>query len=101
TGYWGAYGVLEALRRRTVEGGSWHVKVALGQTAAWFLRLGAPHRRSDADPEEAYRLVERYSEEVQSDYGTLTRLSFPIQFSDIAPMWARTVRPGSHEPVWL
>lgn len=101
TGYWGAYGVLEALRRRAIEGGSWHVKVALGQTAAWFLRLGAPHRRSDADPEEAYRLAERYSEEVDSDYGTLTRLRFPIQFSEITPTWGRTVKPGLHDPVWL
>ena len=101
TGYWGAYGALEALRRRAVEGGSWHVKVALGQTAAWFLRLGAPHRKSDADPDEAYRLAERYSEEVDSDYGTLTRLRFPIQFSDMVPRWSRTVKPGTHEPVWL
>ncbi len=101
TGYWGAYGVLEALRRRAIEGGSWHVKVALGQTAAWFLRLGAPHRGSDADPWEAYRLAERYGEEVDSDYGTLTRLRFPIQFSDMAPRWGRTVKPGTHEPAWL
>lgn len=101
TGYWGAYGALEALRRRAVEGGSWHVKVALGQTAAWFLRLGTPHRIEDADPNEGYRLADQYSEDVESDYGTLTRLSFPIQFSDIEPKWGRTVLPGSHEAVWL
>ncbi len=101
TGYWGAYGALEALRRRAVEGGSWHVKVALGQTAAWFLRLGTPHNIEDADPDEGYRLADRYSEEVESDYGTLTRLSFPIHFSDITPKWGRTVKPGSHDPVWL
>ena len=101
TGYWGAYGALEALRRRAVEGGSWHVKVALGQTAAWFLRLGTPHQIEDADPNEGYRLADQYSEEVDSDYGTLTRLSFPIQFSDITPRWGRTVKPGTHEPVWL
>ncbi len=101
TGYWGAYGALEALRRRAVEGGSWHVKVALGQTAAWFLRLGTPHQIEDADPNEGYRLADKYSEEVDSDYGTLTRLSFPIQFSDMTPTWGRTVKPGSHDPVWL
>ena len=43
TGYWGAYGVLEALQRRAKEGGSWHVKVSLCQTARWFMRLGTPH----------------------------------------------------------
>lgn len=101
TGYWGAYGALEALRRRAEEGGSWHVKVALGQTAAWFLRLGTPHQIEEADPDEGFRLAERYSEDVESDYGTLTRLSFPIQFSEMEPRWGRTVKPGSHEAVWL
>ncbi|MXX31237.1 MAG: CoA transferase [Chloroflexi bacterium] len=101
TGYWGAYGALEALRRRAVEGGSWHVRVALGQTAAWFLRLGTPYRIEDADPDEGWRLADRYSEDVDSDYGTLTRLSFPIQFSEITPKWDRTVKPGSDEAVWL
>ena len=101
TGYWGAYGALEALRRRAVEGGSWHVKVALGQTAAWFLRLGTPHKIEDADPDEGYRLADKYSEDVDSEYGTLTRLSFPIHFSDITPKWGRTVKPGTHEAVWL
>ena len=100
TGYWGAYGALEALRRRSIEGGSWHVRVALGQTAAWFLRLGTPHQIEDADPDEGYRLADKYSEEVESDYGMLTRLSFPIQFSEIEPKWSRTVKPGSHEAVW-
>lgn len=101
TGYWGAYGALEALRRRAVDGGIWHVKVALGQTASWFLRLGTPHQIADADPGEGYRLADKYSEEVDSDYGTLTRLSFPIQFSEIEPKWGRTVTPGSDEAVWL
>ena len=101
TGYWGAYGVLEALRRRAVEGGSWHVQVSLGQTAAWFLRLGTPHRIEDADPEEGFRLADRFSEDVESDYGLLTRLRFPIQFSETTPQWGRTVKPGTHDPVWL
>ena len=100
TGYWGAYGVLDALRRRAEIGGSWHVQVALGQTAAWFLRLGAPHQIEEADPAEAYRLADRCSEDVESDYGTLSRLRFPIQFSEITPTWSRTVKPGTHDPVW-
>ena len=101
TGYWGAYGVLEALRRRAEQGGSWHVQVALGQTAAWFLRLGTPHRSEDADPAEGFRLADQFSEDVESDYGVLSRLRFPIQFSEITPRWGRTVKPGTHDPVWL
>ena len=101
TGYWGAYGVLEALKRRAVEGGSWHVRVSLGQTAAWFLRLGTPHRPTDVDPDVGYALADEFSETVSSDYGVLTRLKFPISFSETVPTWGPTVRPGTHEPAWL
>ena len=101
TGYWGAYGVLEALKRRAVEGGSWHVSVSLGQTAAWFLRMGTPHDMGAADPEIGYQLAEEFSEDVDSDYGRLTRLKFPIEFSRTEPRWSRTVKPGTHAPEWL
>ncbi len=101
TGYWGAYGVLEALKRRAREGGSWHVKVSLGQTAGWFLRMGTPHHIVENSEDTGYELAEKFSETVDSDYGALTRLKFPIEFSDIEPVWGRTVKPGVHEPVWL
>ena len=98
TGYWGAYGVLEALRRRAVEGGSWHVKVSLGQTASWFLRLGTPHDITGVDPEYGFALADRFSEDIDSDYGRLTRLRFPIAFSGITPHWGPPVKPGTDEP---
>ena len=101
TGYWGAYGVLEALKRRAVEGGAWHVTVSLGQTAAWFLRMGTPHEISPADSEIGYQLAEQFSEDVDSDYGTLSRLKFPIEFSHTQPRWGRTVKPRTHAPEWL
>lgn len=101
TGYWGAYGVLEALKRRAVEGGAWHVTVSLGQTAAWFLRMGAPHELSAADPQIGYQLAEQFSENVDSDYGELTRLKFPIELSHTRPRWNRTVKPGTHPAEWL
>lgn len=105
TGYWGAYGVLEALKRRAVEGGAWHVTVSLGQTAAWFLRMGAPHEMSAADPQIdpqiGYQLAEQFSENVDSDYGELTRLKFPIELSHTRPRWGRTVKPGTHPAEWL
>lgn len=101
TGYWGAYGVLEALKRRAVEGGAWHVTVSLGQTAAWFLRMGAPHQMSAVDPEIGYQIAEQFSENVDSDYGQLTRLKFPIELSHTRPRWSRTVKPGTHPAEWL
>ena len=44
TGYFGALGVMTALRRRAEEGGSWRVTVSLSQTSMWYMRLGFRHR---------------------------------------------------------
>ncbi|HET7738580.1 MAG TPA: CoA transferase [Tepidiformaceae bacterium] len=102
TGYWGAFGVLQALKRRAVEGGSWHVKVALGQTASWYLRLGAPHDPSRAkSADELYALADQYSEAHDSDYGLLRRLRPIIQLSETPSSWERrTALPGSHPAAW-
>ena len=40
TGYLMALGAMTALRRRATEGGSWHVRTSLAQTAQWFRHLG-------------------------------------------------------------
>ena len=40
TGYLAAFGAMVALMRRTVEGGSWHVRVSLAQTGRWLQSLG-------------------------------------------------------------
>ncbi len=102
TGYWGAYGVLEALKRRATEGGSWHVKVSLSQTARWFLRMGASQDPAAATSNEGLReLAHQFSESAPSDYGVLERLRPVIQMSETPPAWTLpTVRPGTHEPVW-
>ena len=99
TGYWGAYGVLEALRRRAIEGGSWHVRVSLAQTATWFLRMGRIHEPADAmPPREARALAAELSEESSSDYGVMTRLRPVLQMSETPAHWATpTVLPG-HDP---
>ena len=100
TGYWGAYGVLEALKRRAVEGGSWHVEVSLAQTAMWLMRLGTLDASNASSPETLVDLAANYTEQVDSAYGTLERLKFPIHFSHTIPKWTPPVWPGTHTPVW-
>lgn len=103
TGYWGAYGVLEALRRRAVEGGSWHVRVSLAQTMTWVMR---PPQLSQ--PEEglpvaaAAELFRMHSEDVASPYGKLRRLKPVLQLAE-TPVDAAltTVLPGAHQPAWV
>lgn len=101
TGYWGAWGVLYALRRRAREGGSWHVRVSLAQTAHWYLRLGTPHDKTAGGSTEMLMAeVERCSEVAASPYGELGRLRFPIEFEHQATGWGDLELPGSSEPRW-
>ena len=102
TGYWGAYGVLAALRRRSEEGGSWHVRVSLGQTAMWFMRMGLIHNPDDAmSSRDARMLAKEFAEEAESDYGRLTRLRPALQMSETPPGWeTRTVLPGVNTCSW-
>ena len=101
TGYWGVWGVLHALRRRAVEGGSWHVRVSLAQTAHWYLRLGTPHdMTAGASTEKLWEEVARCSEEAASPYGDLRRLRFPIEFENQSTRWGDIELPGSSAPRW-
>ena len=40
TGYFGCLGAMEALRRRSIDGGAYEVRVSLARTAEWFKSLG-------------------------------------------------------------
>lgn len=102
TGCWGAFGVLEALKKRAEFGGSWHVKVSLNQTAQWFLRLGVPYDpRNAADRQTLQEAFSRYSETCESSYGELERLKPVIGMSATPPRWiGPTLKPGESVPSW-
>jgi hypothetical protein len=98
TGYFGALGVMMALRRRAVEGGSWRVTVSLSQTSMWFLRLGYDLNRGAASGEGD---ITARMEECDTPYGPMRRLRPAIQMSETPPHWAIPSAPlGSGEPVW-
>ena len=96
TGYLAAFGVLEALRRRTVEGGTWHVAVSLCRTAMWVMALpvvpGSATVNSPAPTLEA----------VDTPWGVVHRLP-PVPELPVTPArWGLPpVPPGTHDPVWL
>jgi crotonobetainyl-CoA:carnitine CoA-transferase CaiB-like acyl-CoA transferase len=90
TGWLATLGVITALRRRAVEGGSWHVKLSLARTAEWLYDLGrdtAPHVPVDVTP---------FLTETDSDYGRLTHLRVPgTQVALTGPR-----RPGMDAAAW-
>jgi crotonobetainyl-CoA:carnitine CoA-transferase CaiB-like acyl-CoA transferase len=101
TGYLGAYGTLLALARRAVEGGSYHVKVSLCQSAMFLQRQG----RVDYLEAEMGHKGEEYSAlQMASDtaYGQIRHLAPVLKFSESKPGWSRpSPALGSDRAAWL
>jgi crotonobetainyl-CoA:carnitine CoA-transferase CaiB-like acyl-CoA transferase len=100
TGYLGALGVMCALARRTVEGGSWHVRVSLARTAMWFMSL--PRTAPDARPGgfDAASLAP-WMIGMNSAWGTLSRLGPIARMSETPPRWELPPAPlGSDPAAW-
>ena len=128
TAYFAAYGVLEALRRRATEGGSWHVQVSLTQTAMWYLRLGTSspgdlaslaslggetnifsrdlrkdtlYRLIEGNPSSSQGGIDHFFETHDTPYGEMTHLAPVLQMSETQPYWSFGARPlGSDNPQW-
>ena len=98
SGYLLAFGILAALRRRTIEGGSWHVQVSLVRTAHWLRSLGRIAGGLDC-PE-----LENYDEFLEfSDFaaGKLRATRHSAKLSVTPARWNRpSVPTGTHPPVW-
>jgi hypothetical protein len=98
TGYLAAYGVMMALARRAVEGGSWHVKASLCQTGMWFTRLGAT---LDASMASGVGDISQWMTESQTASGALKHLGPIVGMSETAPRWVRpSPAIGADKPVW-
>ncbi len=100
-GYIGAAGMIEALRRRATEGGSYHVHVNLARAAMWFASLGT-FPSTDFDPGEENLMIDPETVTFDSPYGEVTRLAPMARLSKTPGKWQDpllTVR-GSDLPVW-
>jgi len=98
TGYLTALGVLAALYRRAQEGGSWHVRTSLVQTAMWFQRLGAR-----CDPAAATGLGDlgNLTVATESPFGRVHHLPPVVELPVTPPRWhLPTVPLGTHPAEW-
>lgn len=99
TGYLLAYSVMTALKRRALEGGSWHVRASLAQTGFWLRSLGRIDGLGCKDP--ARDDVRDCLEESQSDFGLLSAVRHPATMSHTPPHYTRpSATLGKHPPVW-
>ncbi|MDP9237344.1 MAG: CoA transferase [Chloroflexota bacterium] len=85
TGYFGALGVMMALRRRAMDGGSWRVTVSVSQTSMWYLRLGYDLDGADA---AGHCDMAALLEECDTPYGEMRRLRPSLRMSETPPHWA-------------
>lgn len=98
TGYLAAWGVMAALARRAVEGGSWHIRASLCQTAMWVERAGATHDRSRAS---GLGDVAPFMTETNTPWGRLAHLRPVAAMSETHPHWAHPTVPLGHDaPSW-
>ncbi len=100
TGYLMAFGAMMAKARQSREGGSWHVRVSLAQTARWLWNLG---RISDGLKTEDLRseAVRPFIVEMSSGFGQLQAVTHSAILSKTPAFWARPAMPlGSHPPEW-
>lgn len=104
TGFLGAFGAMVALKRRAIEGGSYHIHVSLCQSAMLLQRQGlyegefgqAPGKLSDEEFEK-YAVCDD-----DTIYGDLKSLGPVIRMSETMPKWHRTTPElGSDKPEWM
>ena len=97
SGYLMAFAAAAAKVRQLQEGGSWHVRVSLAQTAHWLRSLGRiPSGFAVTAPDR-----QAYLESYTSGFGDLVAVSPTPQLSRTPAHWGRpSVPPGTHAPVW-
>lgn len=97
SGYLMAFGAASAKVRQLQEGGSWHVRVSLAQTARWLRSLGrVPSGFTAAAPDR-----QAYLESYASGFGSLVAVRPTPQLSRTPAHWSRpSVPPGTHAPQW-
>ncbi len=100
TGFLMAMTAMTALKRRATEGGSWHARCSLAQTAQWFRGLG----RVDGglrclDPKAADIKDRLYDSD--SGFGRLTAVRHSPVLSETPTRWDRPSVPlGSDPAAW-
>jgi hypothetical protein len=95
TGYLLAFGVVDALRRRLADGGSWAIAVSLARTAAWLDGVG--RTEPAAVPEGAANLVA-----FTGPLGHTRHVPCPGEIAGYRPRWTTPPRPlGYDRPEWL
>jgi hypothetical protein len=100
TGYLATLGTLEALLRRAEEGGSYHVRASLAQTATWLTGLGPTGKRRTPVTAELLEAFSEHLEPTDSPLGRLEYLRSPLELSRTPATLYAPMTPGAAIPAW-
>jgi crotonobetainyl-CoA:carnitine CoA-transferase CaiB-like acyl-CoA transferase len=104
-GWFGTVGVLAALRRRAVEGGSYRVTVSLTRTVLWLLSLGIfdkAYAQATAGSSDEYTYVAPDLFTAETPLGTYQGLTDQVVMSRTPGSFRTVLVPrGSSKPEWL
>jgi hypothetical protein len=88
------------LLRRSIEGGSYHVKVSLARSEMWVQELGLLETTGQASLPEKDGYPAKMTS-IDSVYGKLSFLAPPVAFSNLALPNESTLTPyGADAPEW-
>jgi crotonobetainyl-CoA:carnitine CoA-transferase CaiB-like acyl-CoA transferase len=104
-GWLGTVGVLEALRRRSIEGGSYRVVVSLTRTVLWLLSMGIfdkAYARETADSTDEHKYVAPDLFTAETPLGTYQGMTDQVVLSRTPGSFRTVLAPrGSSKPEWL
>src|SRR5580692_1555852 len=104
-GWLGTVGVLEALRRRAAEGGSYRVVVSLTRTVLWLLSMGIfdkAYARETADSTDEHKYVAPDLFTAETPLGTYQGMTDQVVLSRTPGAFRTVMAPrGSSRPEWL
>ena len=100
-----AAGIVAALRRRAVEGGSWKVHVSLTRVALWILELGVfdlGYARSVAGTGEEHAYLDPETFTADTPLGLYQGVTDQVRMSGTPGRYRTVLVPrGSSRPAWL
>ncbi|WP_020578260.1 CoA transferase [Actinopolymorpha alba] len=103
-GWLGTLGVLTALRRRAIEGGSYRVRVSLTRVCLWLVSLGVFDReyvRATVGSTPQHTLVDPELFTAQTPLGTYQGMTDQLAFSSLRQCFRTVLSPmGADEPAW-
>src|SRR3954468_5326823 len=104
-GWLGTTGILAALRRRAIEGGSYRVVVSLTRTVLWLLSLGIfdkAYAKATADSTDEHKYIAPDLFTAETPLGTYQGMTDQIVLSRTPGAYRTVLLPrGSSKPQWL